>query len=569
MRASQLFFPTLKEVPAEAELISHQLMLRAGMVRKLASGLYTWLPLGWRVLHKVAQVVREEMDYSGAQEILMPCIQPAELWRETERWDKFGEQLLKIQDRHQRDFCFGPTHEEVVTDLTRRELRSYKQLPLNLYQIQLKFRDEIRPRFGVMRAREFMMKDAYSFHVTETCLQQTYQCMYETYQRIFTRLGLRFYAVLADTGAIGGSVSHEFQVLAEAGEDRIVYSDRSDYAANIELAEAVALPAPKPASGQPKQIVDTPTQRTIADVSKLLQLPSDHFVKVLLVKGVDTPIVGLVLRGDHSLNVVKAEKLPQVKNPLTFADPQTVEEVLGCPVGFIGPVELPIPFVVDQSAARLTDFVCGANQIGKHYINVNWDRDVAIPEVADLREVAVGDPSPDGQGFLQMARGIEVGHIFQLGQKYSQAMGLTILNEEGRKVYPYMGCYGIGISRIVAAAIEQNHDEYGIIWPVNMAPFQVVLISVQAHKSAQVREWGENLYARLRELKIDVLYDDRPERPGVKFAEMDLIGIPHRLVVSEQTLKQGKVEYKHRQTQESQLIELESVIRFLQHTISM
>ena len=563
MRTSQFLLATLRETPSDAEIVSHQLMLRAGMIRKLAAGLYTWLPMGLRVLRKVEAIVRQEMDRAGAQEVLMPAIQPAELWQESGRWEQMGEEMLRLQDRHQRDFCFGPTHEEVITDLIRNEIRSYKQLPANFYQIQTKFRDERRPRFGVMRAREFLMKDAYSFHVDEASLQQTYEVMYDTYARIFTRLGLEFRAVLADTGAIGGSASHEFHVLAESGEDAIAFSDASDYAANVELAEALAPAGERPGPGAEMQTVNTPDQHTIEDLSAFLKVPAAETLKTLLVQGVDDTVVALVLRGDHELNQIKAEKLEQVAAPLTFASPEQVKAAAGCEPGSVGPVGLPCPVFVDRSAAHLADFVCGANQDGKHFTGVNWGRDLPDGIVVDIRNVVEGDPSPDGKGTLQIKRGVEVGHIFQLGRKYSEAMKGLVQDESGKAVVMTMGCYGIGVSRVVAAAIEQNNDQRGIIWPAAIAPFQIALLPLNAHKSQRLREAAEQLYTDLQAAGFEVLLDDRKERPGVMFADMELIGIPHRVVFSEKGLDKGEVEYKGRCDSDNQYIPLDRIIPFL------
>ncbi len=567
MRTSRLLLSTLRETPADAEVISHQLMLRAGMIRRLASGLYTWLPLGLRVLRKVEKIVREEMDRAGAQELLMPAIQPAELWQESGRWEQYGPELLRLTDRHNREFCFGPTHEEVITDLVRREIQSYKQLPANFYQIQTKFRDEVRPRFGVMRAREFLMKDAYSFHLDSDSLQETYDLMYQTYCRIFRRLGLDFRAVMADTGSIGGRASHEFHVLASSGEDAIAFSDSSDYAANVELAEAVPPQTPRSTPGQPMQIVDTPGQCTIEEVSRHLGVDPSRIVKTLLVKGEESDLVALVVRGDHELNEVKAEKLPQVKTPLTFADEAEIRAVTGAGPGSIGPVGLTIPVIADHSAAQLSDFVCGANRDGKHLTGVNWGRDLPEPQTADLRNVVEGDPSPDGKGRLVIKRGIEVGHIFQLGNKYSAAMKATALDESGRQKVLEMGCYGIGVSRVVAAAIEQNHDERGIVWPSAIAPFQVALLPMNMHKSQRVREAAEALYRKLTDAGVEVLFDDRKERAGVMFADMELIGIPHRLVLGERGLDADKIEYKGRRDRDSQEIPLGDLPAFIQEKI--
>jgi len=568
MRASQLLLATVKETPADAEVISHQLMMRAGMIRKLAAGLYTWLPLGLRALRKVEKIVREEMDAAGAQEVLMPAVQPAELWQESGRWEQYGPELLRLRDRHDREFCFGPTHEEVITDLIRREIRSYKQLPANFYQIQTKFRDEIRPRFGVMRAREFLMKDAYSFHLDQASLQDTYELMHQTYTRIFTRLGLQFRAVRADTGSIGGTGSHEFHVLAQSGEDAIAFSTDSDYAANVELAEALATAGSRPAAAQTMNTVDTPGQHSIAEVSAFLKAPAERCLKTLLVQGEDG-IVALVLRGDHELNAVKAEKLPEVATPFTFATPEQVRQTAGCDAGSLGPVGLKIPVIADRSAAHLADFVCGANQDGKHLTGVNWGRDLPEPRVADLRNVVEGDPSPDGKGTLAIKRGIEVGHIFQLGTKYSRAMNATCLDEGGQAVIMTMGCYGIGVSRVVAAAIEQNYDDNGIIWPDAIAPFQAELIPMNMHKSQRLQTAAEELYRRLRQAGIDVLFDDRKERAGVMFADMDLIGIPHRLVFGERGLDKGQLEYKHRRDKDAQPVALDQVVSFLSEKLEV
>ncbi len=567
MRLSRYLLATVKETPADAEVVSHRLMLRAGMIRRLAAGLYTWLPLGLRVLRKVETVVREEMDRAGAQEVLMPAVQPAELWRESGRWEKYGPELLRLNDRHDREFCFGPTHEEVITDLIRREIRSYKQLPANFYQIQTKFRDEIRPRFGVMRAREFLMKDAYSFHVDQASLQETYDRMYETYARIFTRLGLEFRAVRADTGAIGGSHSHEFHVLADSGEDAIAFSSGGDYAANVELAEALPPAQPRGDQTQPRrqatttmQEVATPGRHTIDEVAAFLKVDPKRCVKTLLVRGNDTPVVALVLRGDHELNAVKAARLPGLAEPFTFASAEEVKAATGCMPGSIGPVGLEIPLIADHAAAQLDDFVCGANRDGFHLTGVNWGRDLPEPRTADLRNVVDGDPAPDGSGTLTIRRGIEVGHVFQLGTRYSEAMNATCLDEQGRAVVMTMGCYGIGVSRIVAAAIEQNHDERGIVWPEGLAPFSAVVLPLNAHKSQRVRAAAEQLYQDLLTAGVDALYDDRGERPGVMFADCELIGIPHRLVVAEKGLDAGTVEYKHRRSDEIRHIPLADVI---------
>lgn len=568
MRTTQLYFPTLKEIPADAELISHKLMLRAGMIRKVAAGIYTWLPLGLRVLRKVENIVREEMNRIGGQEVLMPVVQPAELWEESNRWEKYGSELLRMTDRHERRFCFGPTHEEIVTDLIRHEVRSYKQLPLTLYQIQTKFRDEIRPRFGVLRGREFMMKDAYSFHTDKTSLEKTYWDMHGAYSRIFTRLGLKFRPVFADTGNIGGSVSQEFQVLADAGEDIIFYSDKSDYAANVELAEALAPQGERAAPTAAMQEVFTPDKRTIKDVSDYLKADPKQSVKLLLVKGAEHPIVALVLRGDHELNVIKAEKLPQIAVPLTFVHEDEITAAIGCPTGFIGPVNLPLPMIVDRDAAQLSDFVCGANKKDFHLQNVNWNRDVLLPEIADLRKVVVGDKSPDGKGTLQMMRGIEVGQVFQLGDTYSASMNAAVTDEKGDTVTLLMGCYGIGVSRTVGAAIEQNHDEQGILWPEAMAPFHIAIVPINYQRSEKVKQMSEQLYNELQQQGYEVLLDDRNERPGVMFADMELIGIPHRLVISDRGIEAGTIEYKGRRDKESQQIKIDTLKDFLRSILS-
>ena len=568
MRSSQYLIATVKETPSDAEVASHQLMLRAGMIRKLAAGLYTWLPMGLRVLRKVERIVREEMDRAGAQEVLMPAVQPAELWQESGRWDAMGPEMLRLSDRHAREFCFGPTHEEVITDLIRNELRSYKQLPANFYQIQTKFRDERRPRFGVMRAREFLMKDAYSFHLDDASLEQTYQVMYDTYSRIFDRLGLKYRAVMADTGAIGGSASHEFHVLADSGEDAIAFSTESDYAANVEKAEALAPTGQRPAPGAEMSTVDTPNQHSIEEVSTFLKIDPAQTLKTLLVhgsndKGESEGVVALVLRGDHELNEIKAEKLPGVFSPLTFASDEEIKAAVGCNAGSIGPVDLTIPMLVDHSAKALANFVCGANQDGKHLSGVNWGRDLPEPESVDLRNVIEGDASPDGQGQLTIKRGIEVGHIFQLGKKYSEAMKATVLDESGKAITMTMGCYGIGVSRIVAAAIEQNHDDNGIIWPDAIAPFQLALCPINAKKSQRLREAAEAMYEQLSSAGYDVIYDDRGERPGVMFADMELMGIPHRLVMGDRGLDNGVIEYKGRRDSDSQDIPLDQLMDFL------
>ncbi len=568
MRTTKLLLSTVKETPADAEIISHKLMIRAGMIRKLAAGLYTWLPLGLRVLRKIEAIVRDEMNNSGAQEVLMPAVQPAELWKESGRWEKYGAELLRLKDRHEREFCFGPTHEEIITDLIRREVRSYRQLPANFYQIQTKFRDEIRPRFGVMRAREFLMKDAYSFHLTQESLQETYDVMYDTYTRIFKRLGLKFRAVLADTGSIGGSSSHEFHVLADSGEDAIAYSTVSNYAANVELAPALPPTTPRAAPKQEIAVMNTPKQHTIEEVSQFLSVSPSQCVKTLIVEGREGGLVALVLRGDHSLNAIKAAKLPEVADPLTMAAPEKIRATIGCDIGSLGVVGLSIPILVDHSAAQLSDFVCGANHDGQHLVGVNWGRDASEPKVVDIRNVEVGDPSPDGQGTVEIARGIEVGHIFQLGKKYSEAMQATVLDEGGRAALMTMGCYGIGVSRLVASAIEQNYDEQGIIWTDAIAPFSVVLLPMNMHKSDRLQQAAEKLYSELKAAGFDVLFDDRKERPGVMFADMELIGIPHRVVISDKGLDNGTLEYKGRRDKESQEINSEQLIDFLREKMS-
>ncbi len=568
MRTSQFPLQTVKETPSEAEIASHQLMLRAGMIRKLASGLYTWLPLGLRVLRRVEAIVRQEMDRSGALELLMPTVQPAELWQESGRWEKYGPELLRINDRHNREFCFGPTHEEIITDLARNELQSYKQLPVNYYQIQTKFRDEIRPRFGVMRAREFLMKDAYSFHLDHESLQHTYDQMYETYSRIFQRCGLVFRAVQADTGSIGGNASHEFHVLADSGEDAIAFSTESDYAANLELAEAIPTASERPAPRLEMQTVETPGQHSIDEVSAFLEVDAADCLKTLIVQGADAgTLTALVLRGDHELNPIKAEKLPSVAAPLTMASDEEIQAAIGCSVGSIGPVGLNIPTIVDRSAALVADFVCGANIDGKHLTGVNWERDLPQPQVADLRNVQEGDPCPDGNGSITIARGIEVGHIFQLGQTYSEKMNATVLGENGRTQIMTMGCYGIGVSRVVAAAIEQNHDDKGIVWPAAIAPFQVALLPMKLNKSHRVRTAVEKLYAELTQAGIEVLLDDRDVRPGFMFADMELIGIPHRVVVGERGLDEGTVEYRGRKEAENSMVEIERIVSLLRERL--
>lgn len=565
MRASQILISTLKETPSDAEVISHQLMLRAGMIRKLASGLYTWLPLGLRTLRKVENIVREEMD-KVSQEVLMPAAQPSELWQESGRWEQYGPELLRFKDRHDRDFCVGPTHEEVITEMARKELKSYKQLPVNFYQIQTKFRDEIRPRFGVMRSREFIMKDAYSFHSTQDSLQKTYDDMYQAYCNIFDRLGLNYRPVLADNGSIGGSGSHEFHVLANSGEDDIVFNTEGTYAANIEKAEAIADKSEAAAPSEEMRLVDTPDAKTIDQLVSQFDLAIEQTVKTLIVRAaeeLDADFIALIVRGDHTLNEIKAENLPQVAAPLTFATDEEIKATIGAGPGSLGPVNLPIPCIVDRSVAVASDFGAGANIDGKHYFGINWGRDTELPQTEDIRNVVEGDTSPDGKGTLSIKRGIEVGHIFQLGTKYSEAMNATVLGENGKPLPMIMGCYGIGVTRVVASAIEQNHDENGIIWPEALAPFEVAIVPMNAHKSEMVREASEKLYQDLKAAGFDVLFDDRDERPGFKFADLELTGIPHRVVVGERGLKQGELEYKGRRDENNTMIAADSVIEFL------
>ncbi len=547
MRLSRFHLATVKEVPADAEIISHKLMLRAGMIRKLASGIYTWSPLGLRVLRKVEAIVREEMNRAGAIELSMPSIQPQELWEETGRWQKFGGQLLKIKDRKEAGYCYGPTHEEVITDFARHELKSYKQLPINFYQIQTKFRDEIRPRFGVMRAREFLMKDAYSFHIDGESLAAEYENMVDAYTRIFTRLGLRFRAVDADSGAIGGSMSNEFHVIADSGEDAIAFSSDSNYAANVEKAVALAPIGQRPLAGASVQTVDTPSQKTIEDISAFLGVDPSHCIKTMLVRG-NEGLVALCVRGDHELNEIKVSRLEELAGELVLADEAEIERATGCKPGFIGPVGLPesIPVIVDRDAALVADFVCGANAEGKHLRNANWEREARITRIADLRKVVNGDASPDGRGTLSIARGIEVGHVFQLGSKYAEALGASVLDDQGKARTLSMGCYGIGVSRIVAAAIEQNHDDAGIMWPETMAPWQVVICPINMVQSVAVREEAERLHDELVARGVEVALDDRGLRPGPMFADAELIGIPHRIVIGDRGLATGTYEYRRR-----------------------
>lgn len=569
MRFSEFGLTTLKEVPADAEIVSHKLMLRAGLIRRLASGLFTWMPLGLRVLRKVEAVIREEMDRAGALELLMPAVQPAELWQESGRWDKYGALLLRMRDRHERDYCFGPTHEEVITDIARRELRSYKQLPVNFYQIQTKFRDEIRPRFGVMRSREFIMKDAYSFDIDQAGLQASYDRMHVAYTAIFERLGLEFRVVDADSGDIGGNCSQEFHVLADSGEDAIAYCDADNYAANVESAATLPPDDDRPAPSQELEKIATPDVRTIGALCESLHVGPEQTLKTLIVDGIDGP-VALVLRGDHELNAVKAQKLDGVASPLTMASAETIQEVTGCGPGFAGPIGLGIPMFFDHATAVMHDFICGGNELDVHYKGANFGRDIEIVETVDIRNVVAGDPTPGGKGKLSIARGIEVGHIFQLGDKYSTTMGAKVQNADGKNQALSMGCYGIGVTRIVAAAIEQNHDDRGIIWPAPLAPFDVVLVPINMHRSADVREATEALYAELREAGLAVLLDDRDARPGVKFADAELIGIPHRLVISDRSLAAGELEYRHRRDSEARNVKREQALKLLkEHDVSL
>jgi prolyl-tRNA synthetase len=565
MRTSQFPLNTVKETPADAEIASHKLMIRAGLIRKLAAGLYTWLPLGVKVLRKVEQITREEMEKAGALEVLMPALQPAELWQESGRWEHYGPELARLQDRHGRDFCLGPTHEEIITDLARTEIRSYKQLPITYYQIQTKFRDEIRPRFGIMRSREFIMKDAYSFHLSDDSLQETYDRMYQAYSNIFTRLGLKFRAVLADSGSIGGNLSHEFHVLADSGEDAIAFSTESDFAANVELAEAIAPSSTRP---NPKfseiSLINTPNQQTIEEISTFFEINPKECLKTLIVKGDNDNLVALLLRGDHELNPIKAEKIAGIASPFTFATAEEIKQATGAEPGSIGPLNLNMLTIADRSVTVLSDFVCGANETGKHYCHVNWERDLPLPEqIEDLRTVIEGDPSPDGQGTLTLARGIEVGHIFQLGTKYSEAMKASVSNEAGKNQVMTMGCYGIGISRIVAAAVEQSHDDKGILWSEPLAPFQVALCPMNMHKSIRLKEAAEKLYHALLDADIDVLFDDRKVRAGFMFSDMELIGIPHRIVISDKNLDANQIEYRARTDSENRFIDLDEIVPFL------
>lgn len=562
MRTTQFHLVTRKETPQDAEIISHQLMIRAGMIRKLGAGLYTWSPLGFRVLRKVEAIIREEMNASGALEMLMPAVQPKELWEETGRIEDFGGQLLAMTDRADRDYFFGPTHEEVITEFVRDEVSSYKQLPINFYQIQTKFRDEIRPRFGVMRSREFIMKDAYSFHLSEESLDETYRLMEATYTTILDRMGLNFRCVLADSGAIGGSGSQEFHVIADSGEDAIMYSDESDYAANIEKCAAVSLISQRAEPSEVISVVATPNQKTIEEVSHFLGIQAEQMVKTLLVKGIDGP-VALVIRGDHQLSEVKAAHLPEVDSPLQFLDDKAVRELTGCDVGSVGVKDLNCPVIVDLTVANMSDFVCGANRDDHHLTGVNWQRDAEFQQQADIREARAGDPSPDGRGRLKQARGIEVGHIFQLGDKYSKAMNAVVLDETGRSQALQMGCYGMGVSRLVAAAIEQCHDENGIIWPAALAPFQVAILPMNYQKSVQVKETADELYKRLTKAGYEVILDDRKVRPGFMLSDFELLGIPHQVIIGDRSLDEGFVEYRHREKMEKQKIERAKIFEFL------
>ena len=568
MRLSRYPINTAKETPAEAEVLSHQLMLRAGLIRRAAAGIYTFMPMGLRAVRKVEAIVRQEMDRAGALELLMPAVQPAELWQESGRWDQYGPELMRLKDRHDRDFVIGPTHEEVITDIARRDLKSYRQLPVNFYQIQMKFRDEIRPRFGIMRGREFLMKDAYSFHVDEASLAEGYAIMKTAYTRMFERMGLNFRAVRADTGAIGGNASEEFQVLADSGEDAIAVSDADDYAANLELAPTPAFDGQRPAASQPLARVSTPRTRTIAEVCALLGVTADRCVKTLIVEGSEGGVVALVIRGDHELNAVKAQKVAGVATPLRMATAPRILATIGIEPGFLGPIDLNCKVVVDHAAAALVDFVCGGNDKDVHCTGVNWGRDLAEPQATDLRNVVNGDPSPSGKGHLTIRRGIEVGHIFQLGRKYSEAMQATVLDPAGKSLTPLMGCYGIGVTRVVAAAIEQNHDAKGIIWPEPIAPFTVLLITLNHDRSEAVRSAADRLYAELGQSGIDVLYDDRDARPGVKFTDAELLGIPHVVIIGDRGLAAGRLEYRHRRSGENGEIAADAVLAELQSRLA-
>ncbi len=570
MLISKISLQTFKELPSEAEAISHQLMLKAGLIRKVASGLYTWLPLGFRVLQKVEAIVREEMDKSGALEILMPAIQPADLWQKTGRWQKYGEELLRIKDRHKRDFCFGPTHEEIVTDLARSEIQSYRQLPICFYQIQTKFRDERRPRFGVMRSREFLMKDAYSFHESEDCLQKFYKKMHLTYNEIFNRCGLEFKSVEADTGSIGGNLSHEFHVIADTGEDSIAFSTESNYSANIELAESINLQLKINEEKKLKEKIETPKVKTIKDLVNFCDIPIEKTAKTLIAyasEEASSELVALVLRGDHTANETKIEKLKLIEKPFRLASEEKILSTIGVNPGSLGPVGLNMPIIADKAAANLVNFTVGANEDAKHFFNVNWGEDCNFTEIADIRNVENGDASPDGKGSIQIKKGIEVGHIFQLGDSYSKKLNVSVLNSKGKKFYPVMGCYGIGVSRIIGAAIEQNHDQSGIIWPSSISPFQVVIIPIQMHKSKEIHDKTYEIYEKMKKLNIEVLLDDRDVRPGVMFADSELIGIPHRLIIGEKSLAKGQIEYKSRNQKASEMISVEKIIEFIKALI--
>lgn len=573
MKVSHFSINTLRETPADAEIISHQLMLKSGMIKRLSSGLYTWAPFGLKVLRKVENIIREEMNRAGGIELLMPTIQPAELWEESGRWEQYGPELLRMKDRKGAEFCFGPTHEEIITEYARKELKSYKELPVNYYQIQTKFRDEVRPRFGVMRSREFIMKDAYSFHLSQESLQNTYEIMFDAYNRIFTRLGLEFRPVLADTGSIGGDASHEFHVLADSGEDAIAFSNESDYAANVELAEALPPKGERPAATQEMQTVDTPDQHTIDEVSAFLNIDPNQSVKTLIVEGEEKgAVVAILMRGNDQLNEIKAEKLQGVATPLTYATDEQLVAAVGCNAGSIGPVDLgqgkDITIYTDHAAHNLSDFVCGANEDGKHLTGVNWERDLPEPIFVDVRNVVEGDPSPDGKGTLSILRGIEVGHIFQLGTKYTEAMDAKVLNENGKTEVMTMGCYGIGVTRVVAASIEQNYDDNGIIWPEALAPFQLSIVPINYHKSDDVREAADTLYKNLTEAGYDVLLDDRNMRAGAMFADHELVGIPHRIVISDRGLKEGQLEFKSRTDEDATQIEKASAMEFITSKIN-
>ena len=567
LRATQFHLQTRKETPADAEIVSHKLMIRTGMLNRLGSGLYSWTPLGLRVLRKIEKIVREEMDKAGCLEMLMPSIQPAGLWQETGRWDKYGGLLLKIKDRAERDFCFGPTHEEVITDFARKEIKSYKLLPITFYQIQTKFRDEIRPRFGVMRAREFLMKDAYSFHLSTDCLKNTYAIIHQAYCNIFERIGLKYRPVEADSGEIGGTGSHEFHVLADSGEDAIAYSTESDYAANIEKCEVLPPTTERQKPQEELKTVDTPNKKSITEVSEFLNVSPEKLVKTLLVEGVDGPLA-LVIRGDHDLNEVKASNLPQVSSPLTMLDDKSIRAIAGCDAGSIGVKGLNCQIIVDRAVAVMSDFVTGANEDGKHLTGVNWDRDAKFNQVEDLRNIQVGDPSPDGKGTIEIARGIEVGHIFQLGEVYTQAMNAVILNEGGHSQAMTMGCYGIGVSRVVAAAIEQNHDEKGIVWPQQIAPFAVAILPMNMKKSERVKEYAEKLYDELAANGIEVFFDDRPIRPGVMFADAELLGIPHQITIGDRSLDDGEVEYKSRKDMQNTRVKIDEIVNSIKSLVA-